>query len=923
MKADPDAWHRFPRGLTGVVLGLAVLTQLAARGSPEAPERDRAFEPKAFDPGKSPLVAVPPSRYEGGDLVPAAILGDSTSFNLDSSTPTPADPFWHDLDVEDGYLFAATGLGLDVYDVSNPDAPQLLARASAPELAPSWEDLGQTFYLESLDVPAGDASLVVTAAREQGLIVWDVRDKSRPTVHYQDGGGLAGVIAPQVYTAFLGEQRYAFVPSPGNGLLYYNLTVAATYNGCLESTLEDDIRCPGVFAGATFRTTGASWVHGIEEFLVVRTFSRDVVILDVSDPDNADTRLAGQLPGPGEQVAMWSDAAGSLYLGAVGAAELWIYDVTCIRNGDCALPARVATVPVPDASVEEEPTLTLAGGQRFLSVSRSGPTPFLYVGNDNFDTVCVAQREYLFDLTDPRRPRDVTPQVDRSGYWGWYYDACFTGSPGGPGFNYTRPRRGKLHGDRFYRAGFSFLDSHRYVVELAADFIWRPATPLTGETVELIDTSAGNPDSWSWDFPGGGVVDSLEQNPTWVFDTAGPQAVTLTVANESGSVSVTKTVTVTERPPPPVADFTWVPQVPEIGQRVILTSTSTGNQDFWHWRFENATKQMVSGSLRVHRTVRLTFLQAGMNAVELWVAGTTGVGYVKKYVKVIPPEPVIEGVTVEPTSVEECSPVTFTAAVTGRVPLTYEWSDPTDPGTVASKAATFVWNVPDVDPGPFTSTLTVSNALGASSATSPPVEVVAIGPLRITTPGGVPPGGVPPGGVPLVEEQRGANVTFRIDTENAREWNWHWGDEEESGWTSDEARGTNPTYFYSAPAGGRYLATVEVRNCVEGPIVSLPVTVDVAPFEPLEIVVFEAVCPFGFCAFETQQPITFEHEVTGFPQTYLYDWDGNGSFEESSTEPVLTHAYTRAGRFRPVLRVVRGSESVQAVEMSLTVLIVK
>lgn len=907
MKVDPAPPHPFLR-LPGVLLLAAGLMLLAGQGSPE----ETAPGSKAFDPAKSPLVVVPPERYEGDDLAPAEILGDSTSFDLDRTVPTAADPFWHDLDVEDGYLFAATGLGLDVYDVMIPGDPQLVSRASAPELAPFWEDLGETFYLESVDAPDGDASLVATAARGQGLIVWDVHDKSAPVVHYQDAGP-AGLFAPQVHTAILGGQTYAFVPATGKALLHYNLTAAAAYSGCLESTQEDDLHCPGVFGGITFRTSGASWVHGVENFLAFNNFSTGVVILDVTDPANSKIRVAGQLPGPGEQVAMWSDTSGNLYLGAVGESSLWIYNVTCIRAGSCPLAPPITTVNVPDLS-GEEPTLAAVGGQRFLSFSRSGPTPFLYVGNDNADSFCVAQREYLFDMTDPLTPRDVTPQADPGGYWGWYYDACFTGSEGGPGFNNTRPRRGKFYGSRFYRAGFSFLDSHRYLARLAADFTWSPETPLTGQEIQFIDTSAGDPDSWSWDFPDGDAVDSLEQNPTWTFDTAGPKVVTLTVADASGSSSVTKTVTVVETPPGPDSDFVYVPEVPEVGQAVTFTSKLAGSQGyFWHWRFENADKQYLSGTQRVHRTARVTFLRPGLNAVQLWVAGPTGVGYTKKLIKVVPLEPVIEEVMASSASAQQCSQVTFSAKVTGRLPLTFEWTDPLDSNVVATNAAAFAWDVPDV-PRSFISThLTVSNAFGTATAESPPVLIVALGPLEITE----------LGGAPVIEKQNGPSVTFRINTRNAQEWRWTYGDGSPTFWTSDATFGENPTHYYPDPAGGQYQAMVEARNCVEGPIASLPVTIDVAPLGPLEIVVFKSVCQLGFCYFATNQEIAFKHEITGFPKTYQYDWDGDLTFDEESSEPILTHAYTRAGIYRPRLRVIRPDAYVDADDMNSQMIIVK
>lgn len=53
-----------------------------------------------------------------------------------------------------------------------------------------------------------------------------------------------------------------------------------------------------------------------------------------------------------------------------------------------------------------------------------------------------------------------------------------------------------------------------------------------GDTVTF-DSSAstGDPTAWNWDFNGDGLVDSVEENPTFEYPTAGTYTVTLTVIN--------------------------------------------------------------------------------------------------------------------------------------------------------------------------------------------------------------------------------------------------------------------------------------------------------------------------------------------------------------------------------------------------------
>lgn len=59
-------------------------------------------------------------------------------------------------------------------------------------------------------------------------------------------------------------------------------------------------------------------------------------------------------------------------------------------------------------------------------------------------------------------------------------------------------------------------------------------------TVEFTDDSTNDPTTWEWDFDNDGVVDSTLQNPTHEFAVAGIYTVKLTVANDSGSDSITE-----------------------------------------------------------------------------------------------------------------------------------------------------------------------------------------------------------------------------------------------------------------------------------------------------------------------------------------------------------------------------------------------
>jgi PKD repeat protein len=73
-----------------------------------------------------------------------------------------------------------------------------------------------------------------------------------------------------------------------------------------------------------------------------------------------------------------------------------------------------------------------------------------------------------------------------------------------------------------------------------ASFSASPTSGTAPLTVQFTDTSTGGPTSWQWDFQNDGSTDSTQQNPTFVYASAGTYSVKLTVSNTSGSGSLTK-----------------------------------------------------------------------------------------------------------------------------------------------------------------------------------------------------------------------------------------------------------------------------------------------------------------------------------------------------------------------------------------------
>jgi PKD repeat protein len=94
---------------------------------------------------------------------------------------------------------------------------------------------------------------------------------------------------------------------------------------------------------------------------------------------------------------------------------------------------------------------------------------------------------------------------------------------------------------------------------LTADFKSDKQTGAAPLTVNF-DSSAstGNPTTWTWDFNNDNVVDSTQQNPSFIYSNPGTYTVKLTIGDGSTTSVVTKTnfITVSSVGPPPPPGIT-------------------------------------------------------------------------------------------------------------------------------------------------------------------------------------------------------------------------------------------------------------------------------------------------------------------------------------------------------------------------------
>jgi len=150
-----------------------------------------------------------------------------------------------------------------------------------------------------------------------------------------------------------------------------------------------------------------------------------------------------------------------------------------------------------------------------------------------------------------------------------------------------------------------------------ADFSANTTTIEEGETVDFTDQSSNNPTEWDWSFEGGDPSTSTEQNPGVTYQNQGTYEVSLTVTNEYGSDSETKTdyITVEEYVPSYCeskgedASYEWIDQL-QIGDFNNNSGSDNGYGDY-----TNQTIELTAGQ---SNNITLTPGFSGSTYQEYW-----------------------------------------------------------------------------------------------------------------------------------------------------------------------------------------------------------------------------------------------------------------------------------------------------------------
>lgn len=308
------------------------------------------------------------------------------------------------------------------------------------------------------------------------------------------------------------------------------------------------------------------------------------------------------------------------------------------------------------------------------------------------------------------------------------------------------------------------------------DFVGVPTSGEVPLTVKFTDKTAGQVDSWYWDFGDGKA--SSEQNPTHTYWTAGVYNVILTVANEYGQNDVTKPQYITVVGDL-VSKFAADPSSGKAPLAVKFEDRSIGGPTSWAWDFGDGSTANV-------RNPTHTFTTAGSYDVKLTVTRGDATASSTQVLNVggVPNTDFIGA----PLAVNVNEPVKFTDKTTN-VPTSWKWDfGDTAESTYQNPSHSYQLK------GIYTVSLTTRNDNGRDTETKKQYINVGMGPTAQFIPVNVPYNEFQvPKSVQFVDQSTGLPTS----------WAWDFGD----GATSGEQ---NPRHLYTKE--GTYTVKLTVKN---------------------------------------------------------------------------------------------------------------
>lgn len=404
------------------------------------------------------------------------------------------------------------------------------------------------------------------------------------------------------------------------------------------------------------------------------------------------------------------------------------------------------------------------------------------------------------------------------------------------------------------------------------------ASPASGKvplTVSFTDQSTGSPTSRKWNFGDG--TRSTGKNPVHTYGKAGVYTVTLTVSNEKGSNTLTKSsyVVVSNALNGPVASFSASPSSGKAPLTVDFTGQGKGSPTSWKWSFGD-------GNISTDKNPAYTFNKSGLYSVKLTASNEKGSNTLAKSSYIA-----VSGVSSTPVSRFSASPVF------GKAPLTVSFTDrsigsPTswkwyfgDGTNSTERNPVHTYN----ESGLYSVTLTAGGTGGSNALTKTGFIAVsgALNETPITSFSASQTSGKAPLTVSFTDQSTGSPAS----------WKWSFGD-------GNDSTEKNPVYTYNK--AGNYTVALTTTN--EGgsdrvqisryiSVISGNGTVASNPGYTLPVAAFSATPAIG------SMPLTvsFTDQSSGSPTAWKWAF-GDG---DNSTEKSPVHVYKKPGRYNVTL----------------------
>jgi YVTN family beta-propeller protein len=349
-------------------------------------------------------------------------------------------------------------------------------------------------------------------------------------------------------------------------------------------------------------------------------------------------------------------------------------------------------------------------GQRPISIGT-------FIGPLTVSVLPVAK--FSANITSGTAPLMVqfTDLSENSTSWNWDFGDGTSSTQKDPVHTYSKAGKYNVSLTVTNNVGSNTATKTSYIIvtDLTAPVAAFSASPTSGSAplnVKFTDKSTGSPTSWRWSF-GDGVVKS-SQNPIHKYSQTGTYTVKLTVTNEKGSNTTTKTSYIKVIIKKPVAAFSASPTSGSFPLKVQFTDKSTGAPTSWRWVFEDGDNTTVKSSQNpVH-----IYSQVGTYTVKLTVTNSAGSNTTISSVTVKSPLQVpVASFTASPTSGSSPLNVQFTDKSTG-TPTEWKWnfgdgSDIIDGTTSAYQNPTHTYS----QAGTYTVKETAINELGRNTTT--------------------------------------------------------------------------------------------------------------------------------------------------------------------------------------------------------------